>query len=258
MDENGTAATTRSARAAAAPVTRADDAARPERRPPAAEPMFGPPPVPRAWWRRQWMVPLAVAVVGFLALSLPRYLSGDRTRTPVQLNPGFPLHYPLLVAHVMFGSIALVGVCFQMWTWLRDHHPRVHRAIGRTYIFAGVIPTGLLALAIMPFSHGPAGNAVAAALWLTTTVAGFRAVRQRRYAAHRRWMIYSFALTMQIIWGRVMFVVLALIPGVDLSDPHTLTLVFDTAAWIGFVINLLAAQWWLERNVAVNIRRQPS
>jgi hypothetical protein len=207
----------------------------------------GPPPALRPWWRYPWMVPLALVAAGFLALKLPLYLSLDRSRSLVTLDPRYPMHYLFLVAHVTFGTIALLTVCLQVWPWLRRRHPAVHRWTGRVYVFAGVLPCALMALAIMPFSHGPVGNAVAAVLWLATTAVGFRKGRQRRRAEHRRWMIYSFALTLQIMWGRVMFIVLPLVPGFDITDPHTLDLTFESATWIGFVGNLLAAQWWLER-----------
>lgn len=201
----------------------------------------------RAWWRSPWVL-LWLPVAGwFLAISLPRYLHLNRGLTPVRLNPDYPLHYPFLVAHVSFGTIALVTACFQVWPWLRESRPAIHRWTGRVYVFAGVLPTGLLALAIMPFSQGPVGNATAALLWLATTVTGYRMIRRGRQADHRRWMTYSFALTMQIVWGRVMFKVLPHVPGVNLADPHTLTVVFETASWIGIVGNLLIAQWWLER-----------
>jgi Predicted membrane protein (DUF2306) len=215
---------------------------RPAPLPPAAAPTRA-----RAWWRSPWVLPWAAVAGWFLAISLPHYVGLDRSRTPVRLNPDYPLHYPLLVAHVTFGTVALVTACFQVWPWLREGHRAIHRWTGRAYVFAGVLPTGLLALAIMPFSQGPVGNSVAAVLWLATTVAGYRMIRRGREADHRRWMTYSFALTMQIVWGRVMFKVLPHVPGVNLGDPHTLTIVFEAASWIGIVVNLLIAQWWLER-----------
>jgi hypothetical protein len=199
------------------------------------------------WWRRPWVLLQTLIVAAFFVNSVPRYLTFDRGQSLIRPDPRFGLHYPLLIAHVLCGIVALTTVSLQVWPWLRQHHPAVHRWSGRVYVFAGVVPTALLALAITPFSSAPAGHTVASILWLTTTITGYRMARQRRYAEHRRWMIYSFALAMQITWGRVMLRVLPLVPGYDARDPHTLGLVLETASWIGFVINLLAAQWWLER-----------
>ena len=54
--------------------------------------------------KSRWLpLALAVVVVSFLAYSLPPYFTGG-TRVPAT----FALHYPLLVAHVMFASVAMV------------------------------------------------------------------------------------------------------------------------------------------------------
>lgn len=196
-----------------------------------------------AWWRRPWVFPLAVLVAAFLGFTLPRYLGLDRSLTPVVLR--FSMQYPVVVAHVLFGSLTLVAACLQVWPALREEYPAVHRWIGRVYAWCGVLPTGLLALVLAPFSHGPAGNLLAAVLWLLATGAGIHAARQRRYADHRKWMVYSFALTMSFLWGRVMFMTLPMMPGFDTSDPHTMTVTFETASWIGVFINLLLAHAFL-------------
>jgi uncharacterized membrane protein YozB (DUF420 family) len=130
---------------------------------------------------------------------------------------------------------------------LRDHYPAIHRWIGRVYVFAGVLPTALLALAITPYSAGPPGNAAAALLWLFTTLMGYRMIRRRRIADHRRWMYYSFALSLQIVWGRLLLVViLPRVPAFNWGNPNEVNLVLETVTWLGFVINLLVAQIWLE------------
>lgn len=195
------------------------------------------------------MVPLVMIVVAFLTYELPPYLALDphRARIP-HLHMNVSWHYPSLVGHIMFGTIALVTVCLQMWPWLRRRHPAVHRWSGRVYVFGGVLPAGVLALVITPFSAGPAGNAAAAILWLGTTFAGFRMARQRRYADHRRWMTYSFAMALQIVWGRIeLLLVLPLFHNYNPANPDELNLALETATWIGFVINLIIAQIWLER-----------
>jgi hypothetical protein len=209
--------------------------------------------------RRQlfWMVPLLIAMVGFLAYSLPPYLGLDPSQSRLPVHESFPPYYVLLVTHIFCGSVALVTGCLQMWPWLRQRHPRVHRWSGRLYFFAGCFPAGLAVLVVAPMSStglvGAVGNTMLAVLWLPITIAGYRAARQRRYGEHRKWMIRSFALTTSIVVNRVWMVVwiMILTPGLDTTYGgdmdaliHDATLV---SIWLSWVVNLLVAEWWLQR-----------
>ncbi|WP_309112006.1 DUF2306 domain-containing protein [Saccharothrix sp.] len=192
-------------------------------------------------------MPLALVLLGFLVYSLPPYSTLDPATARTVLNEGFAAHYPLLVLHIATGTIAMLTVVLQVWPWLRARHPRVHRVSGRLYVFAGVLPSAVIALVILPYTAvlpGAVGAAVTAVLWLVTTAAGFVRARQRRFAEHRRWMIYSFALTASIVWGRVIGIGLGgVLGGMGLD----LVVVAEMAGWMGTVINLVLAQWWLAR-----------
>lgn len=78
---------------------------------------------------------LVVIVIGFLAFSLPPYFTGG-TRVPAT----FAWHYPLLVAHVMFASVAILAAVAQIWPGLRVRHPVLHRRVGRVYVGAAIPP----------------------------------------------------------------------------------------------------------------------
>ena len=85
------------------------------------------------------MVPLALVAVLFVAFSLPPYLTLDPAQARLQPIPPFPGFYPLLVTHIFLGAVALLAACLQVWPWLRQNHPRVHRISGRIYV-AAVLP----------------------------------------------------------------------------------------------------------------------
>lgn len=209
------------------------------------------------WWRRPWILPLAIVSIAFVAFSLPPYLTLDPARSRVPQPDDFPPHYGVLVAHVIFGSVALLTACLQVWPWLRRHHPLAHRRIGRVYVFGGALPAGLLGLTLGAFSpFGPmvrVSNVVLASLWLGCTITGYRMARRRRYAEHRRWMIRSFALTASIITNRVWGVIayLTLAPQLETtfqgSEKMLSWTVAGLAAWMGWTLTLLFAEWWLER-----------
>lgn len=151
---------------------------------------------------RKWLAPaLAVIVVGFLAFSLPPYFTGD-----TRVTATFALHYPLLVGHVMFASVAMVAAVAQIWPRLRVRHHVLHRRVGRVYVYTAV-PAAVCAMVIgaaTPF--GPflaVSNVLLASLWLWFTLNGYLAAHQRRFADHRRHMVRSAALALSIITNRI-------------------------------------------------------
>jgi hypothetical protein len=206
---------------------------------------------------RPWTVaPLLVLVLAFLAFSLPPYLTGDpaRSRVPVAGMP--PSYYGMLGGHVIFGSIAILGGCVQVWPWFRGRFPEIHRRLGYAYVFAGVMPAGLLGLIIgaqSPF--GPvlaASNVLLAVVWLVVTALGFRAGRAYRLAEHRRWMTRSVVLTLSIITNRVWAVVwvIALSPHLGTTFGGNEQLMVQAIAglsgWLGWVLPLVVAELWMD------------
>ena len=199
------------------------------------------------------LVAFAVTVLVFLAYSLPPYLGVDPAQSRVAIRPGYPLHYPLLWAHIVFGSVALLAAGLQIWPWLRRRYPRVHRVSGRVYLFGGVFPAGVAVLGVAPVSStGPAsavGNSMLAVLWLATAVAGYRAARQRRFADHRAWMIRSVALTFSIVVNRAWIgVYLLLFSAFVPLDVAAIMAAATASVWTSWVVNLLVAEWWLLRS----------
>lgn len=199
----------------------------------------------RSWWRRPWLLPLGVVVGWFLFYVWPPYLGLNPAESLIPVRPGSAAHYPLLVTHIAFGTVALLTVGLQVWPWLRKRHPVVHRWVGRVYVFGGALPSVILAFFLTPLSPFPTvGTTLGGVFWFVTTVMGYVRGRQRRWAAHRRWMLYSFAMALNVIWGRVFVVLLPLIP---FDSPTVQGHVFSAAPWIGWVINLMLVQWWLNR-----------
>jgi hypothetical protein len=210
-------------------------------------------------WRRPWIAPMAVLSLLFLAFSLPPYLRLDPQQSRIPVPAGVTGYYPLLVAHVLFGSVALLTVCLQVWPRFRSRYPAWHRVAGLAYVFCGVLPAGVTGLVIGAFSpFGPvarASNLLLASLWLCFTLVGWRMARRRRRAEHRRWMIRSFALTVSIltnrVWGAVAFLILE--PQLETTFRGDETMLAWTIAglstWLGWTIPLLIAEAWLERDV---------
>ncbi|MEX5720040.1 DUF2306 domain-containing protein [Geodermatophilus maliterrae] len=203
-------------------------------------------PRPRTvWWRRPWIVPLALVVTTVQLFIWPPYLGLDPATATVPVPPDLPWKYPLLVAHIAFGSIALIATCLQLWPRLRRRRPALHRWTGRVYVFGGVLPAAACAAVLLTWMGGPGwiGRIALEVLWVASTVTGWMAARRRRWPVHRRYMVYSFALTMDAFSTRALIVVIAAMAGPDLD----LVLFLESVAWCGWLFNLLVAHVWLER-----------
>ncbi|MCV7236753.1 hypothetical protein A5765_23220 [Mycolicibacterium celeriflavum] len=199
---------------------------------------------------RRWpAVALALVVTAFLVFSLPPYLTGG-TRVPAT----FALHYPLLVGHVIFASVAMVAAVAQIWPGLRARHRALHRRSGRVYV-ATAVPAAVSAMvigALTPF--GPllaVSNVVLAALWLWFTVNGYLAARRRHFAEHRRHMLLSATLALSIItnrvWTPIIFITFQPLRDSVFGghDEHFLWFAAGLGAWLGWTVPLGIVAWRL-------------
>lgn len=198
-----------------------------------------------SWWHNVWLVPVAAAVLGFLIYTLPPYLTFDPSKQGAPLNKSVPsLDYALLVAHIWFGTIALVTVVLQVWPWLRRRVPVFHRWVGRTYVWLGALPCAILSLGVNYLHtgwHGDIGSYLQGSLLFITAWIGWRAARNRQWVKHRRWMLYTFGMATSIVWGLVAALTAQyIIPHADF------TYVIEWSRWGGWLINLFLVKWYLD------------
>jgi uncharacterized membrane protein len=153
-----------------------------------------------------------------------------------------------VVAHVGGGLIALAVGPWQFHRSLRARALAVHRWLGRTYVMA-VLVGGIGALVLAPSSQEGLvthiGFGALAVLWLHATVQAYRRIRARDQAAHRRWMIRSFALTLAAVTLRI-YLPLEQAAGLSFHDAYR------WVSWLCWVPNLFVGEW------IVRSRRMPS
>jgi uncharacterized membrane protein len=197
----------------------------------------------KSFWRRPWMIPLWLVILGFLYFQAGPFVGTPEDQAQVPPHDGFPAYYALLIAHISFGTVAMLTAGLQVWPWLRRRHPRVHRVSGRIYVLAAVVG-GSCGLTILRFAPvpGQVGAFASTSLWIITTLVGFWAVRTGRYALHRRYMLYSFALVMNNVWGLAAAKILF-----GYGFNVNLTMFGEGARWIGWVVDLMLVQWFLYR-----------
>ena len=219
--------------------------------------------VPATRRRRGRVVVIVVLSMLIVLYASVPYLLLDPSiaREKVGLRAHVPWHFPLLVVHALTGGIALLVGPWQFVRRVR-RLPRVHRYLGRVFLFAGVMPASLTGMVDAWLSTaGPLaslGFALLDVVWLFTAVARFLAARSGRYRDHQDWMIRCFAATFAAVTLRLWLITLLLVQlpllhSVYHDHFHDL---FHTAyvsvAWLAWVPNVLVVEWYLRRGRARN------
>jgi uncharacterized membrane protein len=148
---------------------------------------------------------------------------------------------PWLWVHAGLASTALLTGPWQFLPRLRARAPRLHRWLGRIYIFCCVVGgTGGLLLA-SGTTAGPiarAGFGLLAVVWLVINLQGLRLAMTGRYAEHRQWMIRSFALTFGAVLLRV-YIPISQMMGIEFMTAYR------AISWLAWVPNLILAELYL-------------
>lgn len=194
---------------------------------------------------------LVVVAAGFgLGLAYP-YLSLDVDDSRIAVGD-YP-HFAVLVAHVFTAAVALVLGALQFVPRIRARR-RVHRTLGRIYLFGGVLPAAAAAVPVAIWSGGlltQIGLTTAAVLWLVTGGLAFRAARRRAVVEHRAWMMRNYALTFLAVTSRILVpaLLLAQVPlGADIGSlRERAPSMIPVGQTLGWVINLIVAEGLIRR-----------
>lgn len=151
---------------------------------------------------------------------------------------GHEAHRVLLYGHALAGSLMLfTGAAALYVGWTRRFFG-AHRWIGGSYLLSGTIASLLALAAPLVTSHQPAsiGSAtnVIAGVWLAFSAMAWRAIRNRRFDAHRQWMIRSYVVTWTFVFCR-MAMQLPLFPSLG-AEGVTATI------WTSFIVPVVICE----------------
>lgn len=158
-----------------------------------------------------------------------------------------------LMLHVVGGSLALFAGPFQFWSGFRTRFRRVHRTLG--YVYGGSIALAAAASFALVF-HTKADFGFALSIlgvaWLFSTGMAIVAARNRRFDAHREWMIRSYIATFAFVAYRLL-VSLSIFKGLG-EGRHASVL------WLSWVAPMMVFELWnqLDRVRPVRRRAQPA
>lgn len=143
--------------------------------------------------------------------------------------------------HVFSAIGALLAGFTQFSKELQREHRRWHRFFGKTYawnIMAINFPAGMI-MAIYANGHLPGKTAfiVLDVLWFWFTFKAVRCAQAKDFVGHKNNMIRSYALTCSAITLRTWKLILSSSFTIDPAQLYIID------AWLGFVPNLLLAEW---------------
>lgn len=185
-----------------------------------------------------WLAALAMLSAYYLYRAVDyRFLHANR------LGPSLFNKQLWYFSHLLLALPVVFGAPLQFLPQLRQSAPRVHRWIGRMYVFgaSGAATLAIYLGATSEYEESRLSIVIAGALWLFFTLAAWRAAVARNFVAHRAFMIRSYALALVLVWLRVMY---------DFQE-YLFFFVQDeqardgTREWASWVIPLLVVEFWI-------------
>jgi uncharacterized membrane protein len=143
-----------------------------------------------------------------------------------------------MILHIAGATVALAIGPLQLSARLRETSLGRHRWLGRAYLLGVLVggPTGLmLAARAQGGLAAQTGFAMLAILWMGATAMGYLRIRSGQVAAHRRWMIRSYALTFAAVALRI-YLPLSGAAGISFEAAY------PAIAWLCWVPNLAVAE----------------
>jgi len=193
-------------------------------------------PVPS---RSAWPWWLMTIMSGGTAIYAAHYFLGRPTGH-------FGAHFPILLAHITGGSVALLLGPWQFSTKLRERALNLHRWLGR--IYPAAVALGSLAGFTLAFfsEEGPPthfGFGALAVLWFATGLIACRRILHGNIESHRQWMVRNYALTLGAVTLRNELPPM-LVARMQFSHAYVIV------SWLCWVPNLLVAEWLLRRQAS--------
>lgn len=142
--------------------------------------------------------------------------------------------------HVYASMWVLLAGFSQFSSRIQSFYPQVHRTLGYIYVIDVLLITGPAGFLMGIYANGGLTSKISfvtlALGWMTFTAIALVKAKNGDFAAHRRFMIRSFALTLSAITLRAWK--WSITNSVELPPMD----VYRAVAWLGWVPNIIAAE----------------
>ncbi len=192
---------------------------------------------------------LILSVATFLMLRLiVQYLSFKDDVEFLKFKQDY-IHIPIWKAafytHVFSSIFTLIAGFTQFSQFVLKNHRSLHRFMGRLYVWNILLVNFPAGLIMAYYANGLWPSKIAFTildvLWFWFTYKAVIAAKQKNIVAHQRFMIRSYALTFSAITLRTWKIILS--NSLSIDPLH----LYMIDAWMGFVPNLLFAEWIIAR-----------
>ena len=157
----------------------------------------------------------------------------------------------IFVAHALAGAVALLVGPLQFHGGLRRASLRIHRLIGRAYVY-GVGISSVTAAYLVPAFDIPMAAKIAfgslAVFWFATTTLGLQRAISGQTTEHQEWMLRSFSLSLFFVTGSLWM-------EISRSLPFAEGVTYPIAVLLGWALNLAIVEVWLRWRSGRRARR---
>lgn len=155
------------------------------------------------------------------------------------------LEHPVITALHMFCGMAFIILApLQFMQRIRSKRLGLHRKLGKFLVFCALVSGvyGMVSLVALPAFGGLASETAGwffGPIFVFSILRAFWYVRNKMIAQHREWMIRAFALGLGVGTQRILLFLFLTLTGYGFEES------FGPALWMGFSINLLVAEIWI-------------
>lgn len=190
-------------------------------------------------------IAIVLSVIILLVFAASRL--ADMTQNPPPTDAfgvRYVQHWWVALLHMVPGLLFLTLAPLQFVARIRQRRIGLHRGLGRMLAICAAI-SGLFALVVnfrLPAFGGISTQAATVffgAVFLFSLAKAIRHIRRKEVRLHREWMIRTFALAMGVASIRVFLGLFTALSDLGVEE------VFGTSFWLGFSVNLLVAEVWI-------------
>ena len=189
------------------------------------------------------LIVLAVLLMLFSGANRLGQLTLDPSTADL-LDVRYIQHPWVSLLHIVPGVLFLTLAPLQFVARIRRRRINVHRGLGRILATCAAISGAIVLVLNFLFpAFGGISTQTATGffgvIFLFSLAMAIRHILRKEVRQHREWMIRTFSLAMGVATVRVFFGILGALTGLSLEE------IFGASFWLGFGVNMLAAEVWI-------------